>query len=323
VSFPARRPRRLRATPALRALVRETTLAPDDLVQPLFAVEARGVRREIPSLPGQHHVSADDTIADAASAVQRAGAAGVLLFGLPDHKDAVGSGAYAEDGVVQRAVRTIKAATPDLLVIVDVCLDEYTDHGHCGVLDDRGRVDNDATLPLLARTATSLARAGADVVAPSDMMDGRVGAIRHALDEDGRSDVPICSYAAKYASAFYGPFREAVASTLEGDRRAYQMDPANGAESLREVALDLDEGADLILVKPALPYLDVVRRVRERFDVPTGAYMVSGEYAMLEAAAARNVLDRRAAILESLLSVRRAGADFVITYHATEVAGWL
>ena len=308
--------------------MRETDLAPSDLIAPLFVCEGDGLRREIPSMPGQHHLSVD-TVVEEAQALHEAGVAGVILFGLPAAKDARGTGAAAEDGVVQRSLRVLREQVPGLLRIADVCLCEYTDHGHCGVLVENGRggeaeVLNDETLPLLARAAVSLARAGADVVAPSDMMDGRVAAIREELDEAGLAHTPILSYAAKYASAFYGPFRDAAASAPStGDRCGYQMDPANGDEAIHEVALDLDEGADMVMVKPALPYLDVVRRIKDEFGVPLGAYHVSGEYAMTVAAAERGFVDRRAVVLESLRCIRRAGADFIMTYFAREAAGYL
>ena len=317
--FPASRPRRLRRTPALRELTRETHLRPEALVYPLFVRHGKGVKTEIASMPGQYHFSPDTIVAEAGAALED-GVRAVLLFGLPDAKDAEGSEAWSDDGAVQVAVRSLKKAFPDLLVITDVCLCEYTSHGHCGVIE-KGGVANDATLPLLARAAVSHARAGADLVAPSDMMDGRVAAIREALDEENFSDTAILSYAAKYASAFYGPFREAAGSTPQfGDRRAYQMDPANVEEAMREIALDIDEGADLVMVKPALAYLDVIRRAKDAFPVPIAAYNVSGEYAMLEAAAARGWLDRERAILETLTSIRRAGASIILTYHAREAA---
>jgi porphobilinogen synthase len=325
VSFPVHRPRRLRGDRRLRRLVRETTLAPDDLIAPLFVCEGRGVRREIASLPGQFHLSVD-TILEEAAALREAGIAGVILFGLPAHKDDSGSAAAAADGPVARALAALAGAIPDLIRIADVCLCAYTTHGHCGVLEEKGRggdpeVVNDATLPLLAAAAVSLARAGADVVAPSDMMDGRVAAIRTGLDAAGMTQTPILSYAAKYASAFYGPFREAADSAPRaGDRRGYQLDPANASEALREIELDLAEGADMVMVKPALPCLDVVRQAADRFRVPLGAYQVSGEYAMIVAAADRGMVDRRAAILESLTAIRRAGADFILTYFAREAA---
>ena len=320
--FPATRLRRLRRTGLLRGLVRETELSVDHLVYPMFVVAGGERRRPIASLPGIDHLSIDGAVEEAGAAAAL-GIPAVLLFGLPADKDDQGSGAWDDEGVIQLATRAIKAAHPDLLVICDLCLCEYTSHGHCGVLRD-GSVDNDATLELLARTAVSQAEAGADAVAPSDMMDGRVGALRAALDDHGLSETPIIAYSAKFASAFYGPFREAADSTpQEGDRRGYQMDPANAREALREVALDEAEGADVVMVKPALPYLDVIRRVRESTDLPVAAYNVSGEYAMIKAAAAQGLLDERAAVLEALTGIRRAGADIVITYHAKDVARWL
>ncbi|HLH65978.1 MAG TPA: porphobilinogen synthase [Solirubrobacteraceae bacterium] len=324
--FPQTRLRRLRATPSLRGLVRETRLAAEDLIYPMFVAHGVDRREPIPSMPGIDHLSIDHAVAEAGEAAQL-GIPAVLLFGLPAAKDQEGSGAWDEEGVVQLATRAIKEAHPGLVVICDVCLCEYTSHGHCGVLRDGPRgtvVDNDATLELLARTAVSQARAGADVVAPSDMMDGRVGAIRAALDEDGLADVPIMSYAAKFASAFYGPFRAAADSAPAfGDRRGYQMDPANGDEALREARLDAQEGADILIVKPALAYLDLVRRIRRDTLLPVAAYNVSGEYAMVKAAAAAGYLDERAAVLEALTSIRRAGADMIITYHAKDAARWL
>jgi porphobilinogen synthase len=320
--FPAVRLRRLRRTPALRELVRETHLSVKDFIYPLFITEGRGIRQEIESMPGQYRWSLDLLPAEV-EAVARLGVRAVLLFGIPDHKDEVGSGAWAEDGIIQRAVRVIKATVPDLTVICDVCLCEYTTHGHCGIVRD-GYVQNDETLELLARTAVSQAAAGADVVAPSDMMDGRVGAIRRALDEAGFSHVAVMAYSAKYASAFYGPFREAAGSAPQfGDRRAYQMDPPNIREALREVELDIGEGADIVMVKPALAYLDVIRAVRERFDLPLAAYNVSGEYAMVKAAARNGWLDERRVTLEILYGIKRAGADLIITYHAKDAARWL
>ncbi len=320
--FPNLRPRRLRRTEAIRALVRETRLDVKDLVCPVFAVEGQGVTEEIGSMPGVYRYS-PDRLAGEAKEIAGLGIPAVIVFGIPEHKDALGSQAYAADGIAQQAVKAIKQAASELLVITDVCLCEYTDHGHCGVVAD-GHVDNDQTLPLLAKTALSHAQAGADMVAPSDMMDGRVGAIRWTLDENGRQDVPIMAYAAKYASAFYGPFREAAASAPQfGDRRAYQMDPPNAREALLEVAQDIDEGADIVMVKPALPYLDVIRRVRQRYDYPLAAYSVSGEYAMLKAAAQQGWLDERGVVLEALTSIRRAGADIIITYYAKAAATWL
>jgi porphobilinogen synthase len=316
---PTHRPRRLRRTDRLRALVRETRLTADRLVYPLFVVPGRGVRREIASLPGCFHLSADEAAREAREAEQL-GLAGVLLFGLPEAKDAVGSEAWADGGVVQRAVRAIRQQCPDLLVVTDVCLCEYTSHGHCGVVEG-DEVRNDPTLDLLTRMALSHARAGAHVVAPSDMMDGRVGAIRRGLDAGGLADVAILSYAAKYASAFYGPFREAADSAPQfGDRRSYQMDPANRREALREVRLDVEEGADMVMVKPALAYLDVIREVRDTFDVPVAAYNVSGEYAMVKAAAAKGWIDEGRIVRETLTSIARAGADVIITYHAKDFA---
>ncbi|MGH7388872.1 MAG: porphobilinogen synthase [Candidatus Rokuibacteriota bacterium] len=313
------RPRRLREKGLLRNLVRETTLAVDDLVYPLFIVHGRGVREPIGAMPGQCRLSIDELLKEAKDAASM-GIPALLLFGLPEDKDARGSEAYAEDGIVQQAVRAVKDTVPDLLVMTDVCLCQYTSHGHCGVVE-RGTVKNDPTLELLARVAVSHAEAGADLVAPSDMMDGRVAAIREALDEAAFTEVPIMAYSAKYASAFYGPFREAADSAPQfGDRRAYQMDPANAQEALREIALDLDEGADIVMVKPALPYLDVIARARQEFGVPLAAYSVSGEYAMLKAAAQLGWLDEDRAMMEALTGIRRAGADIVITYFAKDVA---
>jgi porphobilinogen synthase len=321
--FPATRLRRLRRTGLLRGLVRETELSTDHLILPMFVTAGGERRTPIRSLPGVDHLSIDGAVEEAGEAAEL-GIPGVLLFGLPADKDEHGSGAWDDEGVVQLATRAIKAAHPDLLVITDLCLCEYTSHGHCGVLRADGVVDNDATLDLLARTALSQAEAGADAVAPSDMMDGRVGALRAALDEHGLAETAIIAYSAKFASAFYGPFREAADSTpQQGDRRGYQMDPGNAREALREVALDVAEGADVVMVKPALPYLDVIRRVRESTEAPVAAYNVSGEYAMVKAAAAQGLIDERAAVLEALTGIRRAGADIVITYHAKDVARWL
>jgi len=319
---PFRRMRRLRRSAAIRRLVRETALAPEDFIYPLFVADGIGVRREIGSMPGQFQRSVDQLRPELAELAEL-GIGAVLLFGIPAEKDAVGSGAYDPHGVVQEAVRLIKREAPDLLVITDVCACEYTDHGHCGILDGC-LVDNDRTLELLAATAVSHAEAGADIVAPSDMMDGRVAAIRAALDAAGHPELPIMSYAAKYASAFYGPFREAAASMPAfGDRRSHQMDPANAREALAEIAIDLEEGADVIIVKPALPYLDVVRRARDRFDAPLVAYNVSGEYAMVKAAAQLGWIDERRVTLETLTAIKRAGAGRIITYHAKEAARWL
>jgi porphobilinogen synthase len=313
------RPRRLREKTLVRNLVRETTLAASDLMYPLFVVHGRGVREPIASMPGQSRLSIDELVKECKD-VAGMGIPAVLLFGLPADKDPRGSEAYADDGIVQRAVRAVKNTVPDLLVVTDVCLCEYTSHGHCGIVED-GTVRNDPTVELLARTAVSHAEAGADIVAPSDMMDGRVGAIREALDEATFVDTPIMAYSAKYASAFYGPFREAADSAPQfGDRRGYQMDPANGQEAMREIALDLDEGADIVMVKPALPYLDVIARARLEFGVPIAAYSVSGEYAMIRAAGQLGWLDEERAMLEALTGIRRAGADIVITYFAREVA---
>jgi porphobilinogen synthase len=322
LSYPSERPRRLRRSERLRALARETSVVPSQLIYPLFVVPGQGVRREIETLPGCFHLSADEAAREAREAEQL-GVAGVILFGLPEGKDEQGSQGLSDQGVVPTAVRAIRAACRDLLVVTDVCLCEYTSHGHCGVL--RGEeVLNDPTLVPLARMAVAHARAGAHVIAPSDMMDGRVGAIRQALDTDGHTDVALLSYAAKYASAFYGPFRVAANSAPQvGDRRGYQMDPANVREALREVRLDVDEGADMVMVKPALPYLDVVRAVRAAVDVPVAAYNVSGEYAMVKAAAQRGWIDEERIVKELLLSIRRAGADVIITYHAKDFARWV
>jgi porphobilinogen synthase len=325
MEFPATRLRRLRATPALRSLVRETRLEPSALIYPLFLCEGEGVRRAIGSMPGVFNLSVDEAVKEV-EACAALGIGGVLLFGIPDEKDELGSGAYAEDGIVQRGLRAIKAtrAAESLVTIADVCLCEYTDHGHCGVVARDGEhfsVENDASVGLLARTATSLAEAGADIVAPSDMMDGRVAAIRAALDDAGKPNTPVMSYASKFASAFYGPFREAADSAPQfGDRRTYQMDGANLREAMREIEQDIAEGADLLLMKPAMPYLDVIREARQRFDLPMGAYQVSGEYSMLHAAFERGWLEPERAMLESLLSIRRAGADFIVTYFAKDAA---
>jgi porphobilinogen synthase len=318
-TFPSYRPRRLRRTESLRRLVRETEISPAQLVMPLFVRSGRGVRQSVGSMPGVCQTSVDEMLRDAREA-ERLGIGGVLLFGIPDVKDAIGSSAWDEHGPVQEAVRALKDATPRLVVITDVCMCEYTDHGHCGVFKD-GEVDNDATLELLAREALSHARAGADIIAPSDMMDGRVAAIRGALDNAGFAHTPILSYAAKFASGCYGPFREAAESTPQsGDRRGYQMDSANIDEAMREVWLDVDEGADMIMVKPAGPYLDVIQRVKQETGYPVVAYQVSGEYAMIKAAAERGWIDGDRVMMESLIGIRRAGADIVITYFAAEVA---
>jgi porphobilinogen synthase len=334
--FPQERPRRLRRTEALRRLVRETTLAPDDLIWPLFVLPGKKVRNPVKSMPGVFQLSVDELVAEAQRGYE-AGVRSVILFGIPEKKDEIGSGAYDADGIVPRAIRALKESLPGLVVMTDVCMCEYTDHGHCGILkapkaggpgQDLG-VDNDATLPLLAREAVAHARAGADVVAPSDMMDGRVAAIRAALDADGYGDVPVLSYAAKYAGAFYGPFRDAAESApregpgIPKDRKGYQMDPANWREALREVSLDVAEGADMLMVKPAVPYLDIVRLIRDRFDLPLAAYHVSGEYAMIKAAAERGWCDEERVVLETLTCIRRAGADLVLTYYAKDAAGLL
>ena len=321
-SFPQLRLRRLRRSDALRSLVRETHLRMDDLVYPLFIVEGVGVREEVPSMPGVFRHS-PDLLPGVAEELAGLGIRAVLLFGIPDHKDEVGSSAYDPDGVVQRGVRAIKGAVPEMVVITDVCLCEYTSHGHCGIVVE-GDVDNDRTLELLARSALSHVEAGADVIAPSDMMDGRVRAIREALDGNGSQSIPILAYAAKYASAFYGPFRDAAESTPQfGDRRSYQMDPANSREALREVEQDILEGADMVMVKPALSYLDIIHAVRETFLHPVAAYNVSGEYAMVKAAAQQGWIDERRVTMEILTAIKRAGADIIITYHAPQVARWL
>jgi porphobilinogen synthase len=323
MAFPQTRLRRLRSTRALRGLVRETHLDPSDFVYPMFVAHGVDRREPIESMPGIDRLSIALAVDEAGEAAAL-GIPAVLLFGLPASKDELGSGAWDDEGIVQLATRALKEAHPQLLVIADLCLCEYTSHGHCGVVRDDGSVDNDATLELLARTAVSQARAGADVIAPSDMMDGRVGVIRRALDDEGLSETPILAYSAKFASAFYGPFRDAADSAPAfGDRRSYQMDPANGSEALREARLDVEEGADILMVKPALPYLDLIRTIKDDTGLPLAAYNVSGEYAMLKAAAAAGYLDERSAVLEALTSIRRAGADVVITYHAKEAARWL
>jgi len=323
MSFPVHRLRRLRVSESMRRLVRETHLEPSQLVLPLFVCPGEGVRNAIGSMPGQFQFSVDQLVRECESA-HGLGVGGVILFGIPETKDEEASGAYADDGITQRAVRAVKKAVPDLIVMTDVCNCEYTSHGHCGKVverDGKHDVDNDATLEWLAKSAVSHARAGADMVAPSDMMDGRVAIIREALDVHGFSNTPIFAYAAKFASVFYGPFREAAESTPQfGDRRSYQMDPANGREALHEMELDLGEGADLVMVKPAMPYLDLIRQARDRFDVPIGAYQVSGEYSMIHAAAQNGWLDLDRAMMESLTSIRRAGASVILTYFASDVA---
>jgi porphobilinogen synthase len=323
MAFPQTRLRRLRSTHALRGLVRETELSPTDFVYPMFVAHGIDRREPIDAMPGIDRLSIAHAVAEAGE-VAALGVPAVLLFGLPAAKDEEGSGAWDDEGIVQLAARALKQAHPDLIVIADLCLCEYTSHGHCGVVRPDGVIDNDATLELLARAAVSQARAGADIVAPSDMMDGRVGFIRGALDEAGHLETPIMAYSAKFASAFYGPFREAADSAPAfGDRRGYQMDPANGNEAVREALLDVAEGADIVMVKPALPYLDLVRRIKDATSLPLAAYNVSGEYAMVKAAAAAGYLDERAAVLEALTGIRRAGADIVITYHAKDAARWL
>ena len=317
--FPIHRLRRLRATEALRGLVRETHLHPGQFILPLFVCPGEGVRREIGAMPGNYQLSIDELVKECAEA-QSLGVGGVILFGLPETKDEMASGAYDDAGIVQRAIRAIRRETPRLLVATDVCNCEYTSHGHCGFVKD-GDVDNDTTLDWLAKSAVSHARAGADMVAPSDMMDGRVAAIRRALDDAGFENTPILSYAAKFASGFYGPFREAADSAPQfGDRRSYQMDGANLREAMREIELDIEEGADMIMVKPAMPYLDVIAAARLRFDVPLAAYQVSGEYAMIEAAARNGWIERDRVMMESLVSIRRAGASIILTYHAKDAA---
>jgi porphobilinogen synthase len=319
MSFPTHRLRRLRRNQHLRNLVKETRLSPESMIYPIFVCPGEKVRKEIPSMPGQFNLSIDSAVKVAKEAEQ-AGIGGIMLFGLPKEKDEVGSDAYDENGIVQSALRAIRENVRDLLLITDVCMCEYTDHGHCGVVK-HGEVQNDPTLKLLADAAVSHVRAGADMVAPSDMMDGRVAAIRKALDAEGFLNTPIMSYAAKYASAFYGPFREAAGATPQfGDRRSYQMDPPNAREALREIELDIEEGADIIMVKPALAYLDIIARAKERFDIPIAAYQVSGEYAMIEAAARAGWLERERTIIEITTAVKRAGADILITYHALELA---
>jgi porphobilinogen synthase len=322
MKFPTQRPRRLRRSEALRALVRETRLSAAGLIYPMFVCPGSKVRQAVGSMPGVHQQSADQIVEECRE-VEQLGLPGIILFGLPETKDATGSSSLPADGVVQRAIAAIRKANLKLLVLTDVCLCEYTDHGHCGVIKD-GDVSNDATLPILAEQALSHARAGADIIAPSDMMDGRVAAIRETLDRNHFENIAILSYAAKYSSGFYGPFREAAQSTPQfGDRRSYQMDPANAREAMKEVALDLEEGADMVMVKPALPYLDIIRRVRERFDVPVAAYNVSGEYAMVKAAAQKGWLDEQRVVLEVLTGIQRAGADVILTYHAKDAARWL
>jgi porphobilinogen synthase len=324
LAFPIQRLRRTRRTAGLRGLVRETELSPSDFIYPIFVIAGEDVRNPIASMPGIFQLSINHAVEEARRA-HALGIPGVLLFGIPDEKDEAASGAYDPEGVVQLATRAIKDTLPELLVVTDVCLCEYMSHGHCGIVDgERGEILNDVSVELLARTASSQAEAGADIVAPSDMMDGRVAALRSELDREGHEEVPIMAYSAKYASAFYGPFREAAESAPQfGDRRGYQMDPANAREALREVALDVEEGADVIMVKPALPYLDVIRSVRESTDLPVAAYNVSGEYSMLKAAVQNGWLDEERAVLETLTGIKRSGAEIIISYHAPEVACWL
>ncbi|HVF02363.1 MAG TPA: porphobilinogen synthase [Rubrobacteraceae bacterium] len=324
MAFPTQRLRRTRGTAGLRGIVRETELSPNDFIYPIFVAAGEDVKNPIASMPGIFQLSINHAVEEAKKA-HSLGIPGVLLFGIPDEKDEAASGAYDPEGVVQLAIRAIKDAVPELLVVADVCLCEYTSHGHCGIVDkERGVVLNDASLELLAQTAASQAEAGADIIAPSDMMDGRVAALRSELDREGFSETPIMAYSAKYASAFYGPFREAADSAPQfGDRRGYQMDPANAREALREVALDVEEGADIVMVKPALPYLDVIHRVRDATNLPVAAYNVSGEYSMLKAAVQNGWLDEERVVLETLTGIKRAGAEIIISYHAPDVARWL
>ena len=325
-NFPQLRLRRLRKNENIRRMVRETIVTPDDFIYPIFVVDGENIKEEIPSMPGQFRYSVD-RLPEILSQVENLKIPAVILFGIPSHKDELGSDSYSEHGIIQRAIRKIKKEAPDLYVITDVCFCEYTDHGHCGYLACSGEVcdvDNDATLELLKKQVVSHAQAGADMVAPSGMMDGMIKAIREALDATGFTEIPVMSYAAKYASAYYGPFRDAAESTPAfGDRRSYQMDPANSDEALREVALDIKEGADIVMVKPALAYLDIIRRVKETFKYPTAAYNVSGEYAMVKAAALKGWIDERRVVLETLTAMKRAGADLILTYHALEAARWL
>jgi porphobilinogen synthase len=317
--FPQYRPRRLRASETIRRMVRETTLSPDNFIYPMFVTHGKGVKKEISSMPGNYQQSIENLVKDCEE-VHGLGIPAVILFGIPEHKDELGTEAYSDEGIVQHAIKAIKNKLPDLMVITDVCMCEYTSHGHCGIIKN-GTVQNDATLELLAREALSHAKAGADMVAPSDMMDGRVGAIREALDDAGFEDTPIMAYAAKYASGFYGPFREAAESTPQfGDRRSYQMDPSNGREALREVELDIEEGADIVMVKPALSYLDIISQVKQEFNMPVAAYNVSGEYSMVKAAAKLGWIDGERVMMEILTSIKRAGADMILTYHAKEAA---
>ncbi|MBF0203802.1 MAG: porphobilinogen synthase [Desulfamplus sp.] len=317
--FPDFRARRLREKDAFRRMIRETTLTVDDLMLPLFAIEGKGIKNPIPSMPGQFQLTCDYLVKTVREAYE-AGIPAVMLFGLPDKKDPLATRAYASDGIVQKAIKAVKAAVPNMAVVTDVCLCQYTDHGHCGMVEN-GKIDNDSSLDLIAKTALSHAKAGADMVAPSDMMDGRVGEIRQTLDEEGFSDIPIMSYAVKYASAYYGPFRQAADSAPQfGDRRSYQMDPANSLEAIREATMDIEEGADIIMVKPALSYLDIIYRLKEEIDLPIAAYSVSGEYAMIKAAELMGWIDGKKVVMETLLSIKRAGADIILTYSALEAA---
>ena len=322
MGFPTDRPRRLRRNENIRRLVRENSLTVDDLVQPLFVVPGKRIKKDIGSMPGQYHLSVDNLVVEA-QRIFDLGIPAIILFGIPETKDEIGGGAYDTDGIIQKAVRSVKKSVPELLIITDVCLCEYTSHGHCGIVKDNV-VDNDPTLELLAKTALSHAQAGADIVAPSDMMDGRVATIRKTLDNNGFYHIPILSYAVKYASAYYGPFRDAAGSTPQfGDRRGYQMDSANSLEALREAEQDIAEGADMVMIKPGVAYLDILSKVKEIFGHITAVYQVSGEYAMIEAASEKNLIDKKAIVMETLLSFKRAGADFILTYYASEVAGWL
>ncbi len=319
MAFPIHRPRRLRTTDALRKMVRETTLSPDDLIYPLFVTFGKGVKKKISSMPGCFQMSVDNIVKESEKAY-KLGIPAIILFGIPEHKDSRASEAYSPKGVVQQAIKAIKNKVPELIIITDVCLCEYTDHGHCGIIK-KGKILNDPTLELLAKEALSHAKAGADIVGPSDMMDGRVAAIRNVLDSSGYEEIPIISYAAKYSSAFYGPFREAAESTPSfGDRRSYQMDPANRREAMKEVTLDIDEGADIVMVKPALSYMDIISDVKESFDLPVAAYNVSGEYSMVKAAAKAGWIDETKVMMEILMSFKRAGADMILTYHAMDAA---
>lgn len=323
MTFPISRPRRLRSSETMRRMVRENKVSVDDLIYPLFATNGQGVKIEIPSMPGVYQMSVD-TIVEEVKEVHELGIPAVLLFGLPAYKDEKGSSAHDDNEAVQNAIRAIKEAYPDILVIPDLCMCEYTSHGHCGILDEQGNVINDETLKVLQKIALSYAKAGADIIAPSDMMDGRIGAIREALDANGYSNIPIMAYSAKYASGFYGPFRDAADSTPAfGDRRSYQMDPPNSREAVKEVWLDIEEGADIVMVKPALAYLDIIRIIKDQVDVPVAAYNVSGEYSMIKAAVQNGWLDEKRTVMESLISMKRAGADIIITYHAKDVAKWL